>query len=44
LVSEDVVWIKFKYNYRCWQIFTLMSNTVKPVLRGHLWDKEKVAL
>jgi hypothetical protein len=19
-------------------------NTVKPVLRGHLWDKEKVAL
>jgi hypothetical protein len=23
--------------------FTL-SSTVKPVLRGHLWDKEKVAL
>jgi hypothetical protein len=20
------------------------SNIVKPVLRGHLWDKEKVAL
>jgi hypothetical protein len=21
-----------------------LQNTVKPVLRGHLWDKEKVAL
>jgi hypothetical protein len=31
------------------QIFTLFGvilrvYTVKPVLRGHLWDKEKVAL
>jgi len=23
---------------------TYMSSTVKPVLRGHLWDKEKVVL
>jgi len=22
----------------------LRPNTVKPVLRGHLWDNEKVAL
>jgi len=21
-----------------------MNNTVEPVLRGHLWDKEKVSL
>ena len=21
-----------------------LANTVKPVLRGHLWDKDKVAL
>jgi hypothetical protein len=21
-----------------------IHNTVKPVLRGHLWDKEKMAL
>jgi DNA polymerase kappa len=23
---------------------SLNRNTVKPVLRGHLWDKEKVSL
>jgi len=22
----------------------MMGNTVRPVLRGHHWDKEKVAL
>jgi hypothetical protein len=25
-------------------ILALFGYTVKPVLRGHLWDKEKVAL
>jgi hypothetical protein len=24
--------------------FYIIKYTVKPVLRGHLWDKEKVAL
>jgi hypothetical protein len=28
------------YNESCSPIV----NTVKPVLRGHLWDREKVAL
>ena len=29
----------------CLMVFsTTFNNTVKPVLRGHLWDKEKVAL
>jgi len=22
----------------------ILKNTVKPVLRGHIWDKEKVSL
>ena len=26
------------------QIINLVSETVEPVLRGHIWDKEKVAL
>ena len=26
------------------QSSTISDSTVKPVLRGHLWDKEKVAL
>jgi hypothetical protein len=24
------------------KLTTLNTNTAKPVLRGHLWDKEKV--
>jgi hypothetical protein len=27
-----------------WQIVMKLPTTVKPVLRGHLWDKENVAL
>ena len=25
-------------------IYNIYTGTVKPVLRGHLWDKEKMAL
>jgi len=37
------------YFYYCIGRFNLLSlkkknSTVKPVLRGHLWEKEKVAL
>jgi hypothetical protein len=31
----------------CWDLcsfYYVYIGTVKPVLRGHLWDKEKVAL
>jgi hypothetical protein len=35
-----------QYIYFCNEITTvyLDSSTVKPVLRGHHWDKEKMAL
>ena len=33
------------YKYRQFNKFSMLNkNTAKPVLRGHLWDKEKVSL
>ena len=35
----DVNWVSYTVSKYKWNMYT-----VKPVLRGHFWDKEKVAL
>jgi hypothetical protein len=36
LYTENILWMNN------WRRKNIESNTVKPVLRGHLWDKENV--
>ena len=47
-VSINVLWDTYAISFiSCLKStdYSLRStNTVKPVLRGHLWDKEKVAI
>jgi len=38
----EISLVKICYNYHL--LYIMYVNTVKPVLRGHLWDKENVAL
>jgi hypothetical protein len=39
-----VQYLKIEYKIITFIDLIWKASTVKPVLRGHLWDKEKVAL